>query len=191
MKPPTRILIAATLALLLLPELTRAQSAAPLEGYNAFRLVRTRFIFDPERQVIRSEAAVPRVQSAPSRSNFIAVTGTMVTPGRTLAFFSGSQPEYSKVISIGETIADFKITGITPAQVELERAGQPIIVPVGRQLPLDGSTTAVTPTSLAPAPDISSSPAASVSAPSAAASTSDKSEIARRMMERRQKEVSK
>jgi hypothetical protein len=191
MKRPTRILIAAAPALLLFAEVTRAQSTGPLEGYNAFRLVRTRFIFDPERQATRSEAAVPRAQSAPSRSNFIAVTGTMVTPGRTLAFFSGSQPEYSKVISVGETIADFKITSITPAQVELERAGQPIIVPVGRQLPLDGSTTAVAPTSLAPAPDISGTPAANSSAPSAAASTSDKSEILRRMMERRQKEVSK
>jgi hypothetical protein len=140
-----QILFTTIVVFLVTPVAGQAQNGSSGEGYNAFRLLRSRFIFDPERRTVRSDAPNPRAQSGPSRSSFIALTGTMVTPARTLAFFSGSQPEYSKVISVGETIADFKITSITPVQVEVERAGKPISIPVGRQLPLDGSTTAVMP----------------------------------------------
>lgn len=181
-------------AFLLTPGVAQAQNASSGEGFSAFRLLRSRFIFDPERRTVRSDAPTSRAQSAPSRSSFIALTGTMVTPARTLAFFSGSQPEYSKVISVGDTIGDFKITSITPAQVEVERAGKPIAIPVGRQLPLDGSTTAL------PMPVEAMTTASSAAAPSApapgtpsasAGPTKDKSETLRLMQERRQKELSK
>nr|MDQ3624824.1 hypothetical protein [Verrucomicrobiota bacterium] len=41
-----------------------------------------------------------------------------VAAGKSLAFFTGSRPEYSKVISLRDTIADFTITGIIEFRIE-------------------------------------------------------------------------
>jgi hypothetical protein len=173
-----------------------AQAAEPAQGYSAFRFVRTRNIFDPERRGARSDAsaAAPVSQGPTTRSNFIALTGTMVTEGKTLAFFTGSRPEYSKVISVHDKIADFTITAIAAREVQLELAGKPITVVIGNQLPLQGSSaeTAV-PLSPMPAAEVSNAPPSGSSAvPSSPSSSStDKSEILRRMAERREKEFSK
>ncbi len=169
------------------------QAAERAQNYDAFRLVRTRNIFDPERRAARSDNA-PRPQTTTGRANYVAVTGTMVTAGKSLAFFTGSRPEYSKVISVRDTIADFTITGITAKEVELERAGKQIVVPVGRQLPLEGAAAASSdPGPWPPAPDApGTGPAASPeAAPSTSSSPTDKNELLRRMMERRQKEITK
>jgi len=178
-----------------------AQTGAPNEGYNAFRLVRTRNVFDPDRRAMsRPDSGPPRQQTP--RSNFIALTGTLVTPEKALAFFTGSRPEYSKVARAGDMIADFKISAITQANVELALADKRVTVIVGRQVPLEGSsaadTTAAT-DSQAPA-EAGAPAAASTAAPDAPITTTpgtgagpapDKNEVLRRMMERRQKETSK
>jgi hypothetical protein len=167
-----------------------AQVAEPAQGYNAFRLVRTRNIFDPERRAVRSEAPAARPQMTGSRSNFITLTGTMVTEGKNLAFFTGSRPEYSKVISLHDKIADFAITAIATSQVELELAGKAIVVGIGRQLPLDGSIAENT-IAISPTPTDNAPPAAAEASPSSPPATNDKNDVLRRMMERRQKELSK
>lgn len=184
--------VAALATLLAIATSAFAQVAEPPQGYNAFRFVRTRNIFDPERRGARSDtsAAVPLSQGTTTRSNFIALTGTMVTDGKTLAFFTGSRPEYSKVISVHDKIADFTITAIAAREVQLELAGKPITVVIGNQVPLQGSSaeTAI-PLSPMPAPDVSTAPASGSSTTST--SPADKSEILRRMAERREKEFSK
>ena len=100
-----------------------ASSAENGKGYEAFKIVRTRNIFDPNRKPVRE--APPRA-STPSRprSSTFTLTGTMVREGRSLAFFGGSRSEFSKVISVGDSVANYKITAIEPSQVELEHEGK-------------------------------------------------------------------
>lgn len=165
-----------------------AQTPAQGKGYEAFQGMRTRNIFDPDRRG-------PRVESAPSaatsnRPDFVALTGTMVTSGKTLAFFVGSRTEFNKVLAVNEKIADYTVASITPSHVELEKEGKPVTLGVGKQLAMDGSGT------------VSASAGASGAGPSATSSTTadtappagvsaDKAEILRRMMERRKQETSK
>ena len=172
-----------------------------VKGFDAFRLVKSRNIFDPDRRGMPSSAPSSR-PSAP-RKNTINLTGTMVAEGKTLAFFAGSRSEYNKVISIGESIADFKVTGITNAQVELSHAGKTVTVAVGKQVPLEGTAAGI----VADASLDSNSPASSTddttpAEPAADSSTpaetkpadkpaDEQNDVLRRMMERRQKELSK
>ena len=173
--------------------------------------MKTRNIFDPDRKAtVTSAPASGRPSALTTRANFINLTGTMVAQGKMLAFFSGSRSEYSKVISVGDSIADFKVTGITTAKVDLEHAGKQITVAVGTKVPLEGSSAAVTvePATGAKAPANSLTPpsdtaAAAPDAPAADTATAsetdtkpsapidEKSEILKRMMERREKELSK
>ena len=167
------------------------------KGFDAFRLVKTRNIFDPDRRAARVETPSQRPGPPPARTNSILVTGTMVTDGKALVFFSGSVPEYNKVVPVGGSIADFKVKEISSAQVELERAGKQIIVGVGKQVPLEGSTAAIAP----PAPAGVAIDAAPTDAPPDAPAPAENkpagpgadepNEVLRRMMERRQKEMSK
>jgi len=180
-------------------------------SYNAdaYRLVRTVNIFDPERRPIRTEQPVTRSEtySGPRRS-YITLTGTMVeTEGRSMAFFSGSQSDFSRVVSVNGKIGDFLLKGVSSTHVDLERDGKPVVLVVGKQMALDGTNITI---SAAPAPDETaaagapqapsstppgeSSDGAADSKPAPAAPAAgpptDKAEILKRMMERRQKETS-
>jgi hypothetical protein len=193
MKRAWLVLIAAVGAPLLMAETAAPQSKKGL-GFDDFRLVRTRNIFDPNRRSTRVETAPARSTSAQPRPNVLALTGTMVFEGRTLAFFSGSRLDYNKIISAGESVADFKVVRVTPIQVELLRDGKSSVLAVGHQIALEGSSAA--PASTSPTDSPEAAPAAPVppaDAPTASAppATNDKTEIMRRLMERRQKEISK
>jgi hypothetical protein len=183
----------------------RADAQENGKGYNAFRTVRTRNIFDPQRRAMRTESATTTtaVTATQRRPNFFALTGAMVTEDRALAFFSGSPSDYNKVLRAGEAIADYKITNVSAKGVELARDGKTISLNVGQQIPLDGAAPGVptamssdfNPTS-ASGPGAVSSGSGSASTPGTPATVSgggggDKSEIYKRMMERREKEGSK
>ena len=176
-----------------------AQAAEKTPGFEAFRLLRAKNMFDPNRRPARTEAA-PR-PSAPVRENkssSLSLTGTMVTEGKTLAFFTGTRADYSKVLSVGESIADGKITAIRPNEVELERGGKPSVLAVGKQLQIDGAPSDV-PVAEAPTAPPPGAPPTDPSAPAPApggptvppAISNDKSDVLRRMMERREKEMNK
>ncbi len=188
-----------------------AATPAP-KGYEGFRLVRTLNIFDPDRRGPRtseSRSVTSRSQSRGDRNRtpYIALTGTMVTPDRALAFFAGSQSEYNKVVPLQEKIADFTITGITTAQVDMERGGKKFMLVIGKQLTLDNATVSTfQPETASSTSDDSSSSSDSPSdadkpndtppdgAPASTAPPAgvpgDKNDLLRRMMERRQKELS-
>ena len=180
--------------LIFAPALTQAAEKA--KGYEAFSLVRTRNIFDPNRRPPKKESEQPRVV-APSkpRSVHLALTGTMVTEGKSLAFFSGSRSEFNKIISVGDKIGDFKLVAITGAQVDLEQGGKPVVLTVGKRMQLEGTEAdaaepePAAPTADAPAtsPD-PSKPSAPAGSPPTGGSPSD---ILKRMMERRAKEMNK
>jgi hypothetical protein len=191
-----------------LPIILVAPPAAAQEnakGYNAFRTVRSRNIFDPQRRAMRTESTTTTVVTTARRPSFIALTGAMVTDDRALAFFSGSPSDYNKVLRAGESIADFKVATVNPKGVELARDGKTIALNVGQQIPLEGANAGV-PTAMSfesnAAPPSGSNAFSSSSAGSGSSSSSspgapsnsvggDKNEILRRMMERREKEGSK
>ena len=158
--------------------LPTAQAMPKPKGYEAFRMVRTRNIFDPERQPGSVASATPT--PATTRSDFVALTGIMVTSEKSLAFFSGSRAEFSKVLSVGGAIAGANVTKITPATIEVERAGKLTAVAIGQTVPLDGGA----PTA-APAEAGNSSTPAGPESPA----TSDRAAVLRRMMEKRQQEL--
>lgn len=164
------------------------------QGFDDFKLVRTRNIFDPNRRATRTEA--PRESRSSSsritRANTLSLNGTMVADGQSLAFFGGSKSEYSKVIGIGDTVAERKVKAITSTQVELEHGGKTEVLAVGKYLTLEG--TVEVPADSAPAPDAppnASSTAAAEGAAPASAPSNDKNDVLRRMMERRAKEMNK
>jgi hypothetical protein len=111
----------------------------------------------------------------------------MVTAGRSLAFFGGAE---NRVIGVGESVANFKVTKIDAAQVSLEHDGKALQLEVGKQLALEGAGEAGEGAPVVePAPV--EAPTAVTGVPPAAPASGDKNEILRRMMERRAQEVGK
>ena len=172
-----------------------ALAAEGAKGYDAYKLVRTRNIFDPNRKAVRIEAPRSNTPTRPRSSTF-TLTGTMVREGRSLAFFSGSRSEFSKVISVGDSVANFKITAIEPAQVELEHEGKKMTLAIGKPFQIEGKPgdpVEAEETPAAPdgtnAPEGTAPPAPAAAAPPAGGDA--KSEILRKMMERRAKEMGK
>jgi len=153
-------------------------------SYDSFRLVRTRNIFDPDRRAMVPASVVQAAPPSPpiTPADFVALNGVLMTSDRTLAFFSGSRPEYSKVLPVQGSIAGATLLKITPDSIVVDRNGKQITVAVGQTIPLDGSAPAA-----APVP-VDSTPA-SPQTSSSAAPPGNASETMRRMMERRQKEL--
>jgi hypothetical protein len=170
-----------------------AAPVVPGQGFDAFTMSRTRNIFDPDRRpIVQASSAAPTRQQSPppTRADYVALTGTMVTEDRALAFFSGSRSEYNKVLAPDASIAGAKISKITPTGIEVERGGKKITVGVGQTVPLDDSAPAAAPAS-APAPAVSAATSSTTettpSAPSAV--PADAGDVLKRMMERRQQEL--
>jgi hypothetical protein len=187
---------------------TPVHAADSKSGFDAFRFAKGRNVFDPDRRAMRTEAPPPRAPRRTSRPNFINLTGTIVSDGKALAFFSGSRSEYSKVVAVGQSIADFQVKTVTNKEVELERAGKQIVVSVGSAVPLEGSIAATSvseeteagPEEPAPSdggrPPENRPPGSSPTPPPPSSTTSaptsgGESDILRRMRERREKEMSK
>ena len=126
--------------------------------------------------------------STSTHGRTLALTGTMVTNGKTLAFFGGSAAEGSKVVSVGTTVANFKLTAIAPTQVALEHDGKSLVLEVGRQLALEGGGES---SAAEPVVETPVQAPAETGAPNTAPVAGDKAEILRRMMERRAKEAGK
>lgn len=173
-----------------------ASAAEKPTGYDAFELIRTRSIFDPNRRAVKKESEQTRaITPSRPRSVHLSLTGTMVTDGRALAFFSGSRSEFNKIVKVGEKIGDFTVAKITSAQVDLHHAEKPTTLAVGKRLQLEGTEADAsepepsTPTDGAPAnlPDPSKPTPPAGSAPSGGSP----SDILKRMMERRAQEMNK
>jgi hypothetical protein len=167
---------------------SQAQTEPTAKGFDAFRGMRTRNIFDPDRRGARAETA-PSTRTE-SRSNFLQLTGTMVAGDKVLAFFSGSHSDFNKVVGVRDKVGNYTVLAINNVQVELEGAGSKLNLPVGKQLSLDG--TPVVTSALPISPGIGSSPSSAPSSTEPPAGVpADKADVLRRMMERRQQEVTK
>ena len=190
-----------------------ASAPTNAKGMDAFRLITTKNIFDPDRRPMpqeNGEGEQRREIAPPIRSGYLTLTGTMVAEGKALAFFNGSQSDFNRVVSVNDQVAGCTITGISSAAVDLKRGEAAIVLPVGKQLTLDGTSKVITPeVQSAPAESspVSSAPpsggppsfsgppspgpSAASSVPAPAGAPVDRAEMIRKMMERRQKENSK
>ncbi len=214
LKIPFRLAILGAIAWA--PAVLHAQTGAAKDGYNNYRMLQARNIFDPDRSrdaalaFAREEthpaASTAPVQTAPKPADYVQLTGVMTTEEETFAFFAGSQPEYNKVVAVNGSIAGATITKITPAGIEVTRNGKQIAVPVGLTVPFDDSAPGLPPAASAPSttsvtsattgaggvdPQAASQqvPVPDATSGSAAAPNNNISDAMRRMMERRQKEL--
>lgn len=178
------------------PAATPAHGGA--QGYDGFRLVHTRNVFDPDRRPVRPPG--PAVaSSAPTRADYVSLTGIAVDGEKALAFFSGSRTEFNKVVPAGEGVAGSTVTRITPMSIEIERKGRHLTVNVGQTVPLDDkSLPAAAPVDAAVAPAASAGPNGSATAPGASPAPGSSpaatlpgvnlDEVRRRMMERHEQD---
>ena len=169
--------------------------AADTKGYDAFKGVRTRNIFDPNRKAVRIESARSSEPRKPRSSSF-TLTGTMVREGRSLAFFGGTRSEFSKVISVGDSVANYKVTTIEPGQVELERDGKKLTLAIGKPFQIESAPGVAAepdePEEAAKPEGTEGTKTTDAAAPPAPPAGGDaKSEIMRKMMEKRAKEMEK
>jgi len=163
-----------------------AQAPAAPKGIDAYPMSRTRNIFDPDRQPMAT-ATQPAATPAPKASDYIALTGIMVSGSNMLAFFSGSRPDYDKVLPVDSDIAGAKLTGISSTSIEVTRNGKRVVVAVGQTVPFDDSPPGIPPYAMS---DASSSAVPEVSSTSIPSSLpAGLTDVVRRMMERRRHEL--
>jgi hypothetical protein len=165
-----------------------ADAADKGPNFDSFRFVRSRNVFDPSRQPGRSTASVK--ESTDTNGDTYTLTGVLIHEAKAFAFFTGSKQ--SKVVALQDSIGGAKITSIQNSQVELDRNGKQVVVLVGKQVRVreDGTleipSAIITPQPESPAPTpISSAKPETDTAPSSS------SDILKRMMEKRQQELSK
>jgi hypothetical protein len=156
-------------------------------GYEAFQLIQSRNLFDPDRRASRVREEAPQV-AAQVRVESLVLTGTMVYEGRAFAFFSGSTPEYRQVLGPGSAIAGFDLVAITTTRVELERDGEHVVLPIGGRLKREGEGNWIA-SAAADGPVAGQEPAASGQTVAGTTATSDMSDVMKRMMERRAQQV--
>jgi hypothetical protein len=174
--------------------------AAGQDGFKAFHYVKVRNIFDPNRRRDPAEpGAVDSAELASRASDsrgtpYLALVGVLTRPEKQVGFFTGSSGEYQRILGSGQAIGAYKIRNVTMAGVELERDGKAFTLPVGGQIRFDaagvGTLQATAPEPAPTAPALSATDAAAPPPlpPGAPASASD---VLKRMMERRQQELSK
>jgi len=158
-------------------------------AYEQFKIVTERNIFDPNRAPNRGFAPKP----APTITSSFTLVGTMSYEKGTFAFFDGTSPEYKKAVKPDDTIASYTVTRITPNSVELSSGTNQVELRVGMQMrrsdqdqwiasgssptlaAVPGSTTALIPSSES-------------GGSKADASTSEESDVLRRLRLRREQE---
>jgi len=157
--------------------------------YDAYRIIVERNIFNPNRvgrTRDRSDEKLPRVDT-------IALVGTMQSDKGVVAFFDSPDAAFRKTLHEGQSVGEFKVEKIQPNEVELSRGGKPVTLKVAQQLRrpegADWSVSAVEP----PRTDATGAPAATATGPAEPAAPpaipADASDVVRRMMEQRMKQL--
>ncbi len=108
-----------------------ATSATPVPAsdFEAFRLIVERNIFNPNRTG-RSRAA----EEAPPRFDTFALVGTLQSEGKVVAIFDSTDDALRKSASEGGTVADFTVKKISPNSVELVAGEKSLVLRMGQQL---------------------------------------------------------
>ena len=97
---------------------------------DSFRVVWESNIFDPNRRPIAAASVKPATADATPTESF-SLLGALIQPEGAYAFFNGTRSEYTKVVSLGETIAGYRVVEIATNRVVLEKEGNRLEFPVG------------------------------------------------------------
>lgn len=112
---------------------TNASPAAPLSGFEIYKIIAERNIFDPNRQkpgVRRTDEEAPK----PVKIDYLTLLGSMSYEKGDFAFFDGTSSEFRKSVKAGDSIAGYKVKAITQTKVTLENDGKSVELPVGSQM---------------------------------------------------------
>lgn len=165
-----------------------AAAARPATGFEAFRLITERNIFDPNRTGRSARGS----EEAPPRPDVISLVGTMHYDKGLVAFFDGSGAAFQKTLHEGESIAEYAVARIDQTGVELTRDGRRIPLRVGQQLrrPVGGDWAVVALETVRNEAEAQRSAATAAASPaSPAAIPANASETLKRLMEQRQKQL--
>lgn len=158
-----------------------AAPGAPASGLEAFDILMTRNIFDPNR-VGRTRAAP---EEKPPRVEEISLVGTLEYEKGRIAFFDSPDAAFRKTLRAGESVADFRVQRIDQDGVELLRGESAFALKVTQQLrrPEGGDWTVHAPP---PEPSAAKRPAETAAA---AGVPADASEALKRLMEKRKQQL--
>jgi len=176
---------------------------------DSFRLIAERNIFDQSREPRSSRSGrssrggrneetrrAPRVES-------FALVGTMSYEKGTFAFFDGSSSQYRKTLQVGESIGTYQVKDVAQNQVKLASEKQELELKVGQQLRREDegewqvsarsgeAAPASTTSSASGSNDSSSGSNASSSAASGPSDSGGASDLLKRLMQQREKELTK
>lgn len=171
----------------------KATAAGPSPGsFEAYSLILERNIFNPNR-VGRTRATDEKAE----RVEELSLVGTVQHGSENLALFDGTVAAFRKAVHEGDTLGDFKVQRITPAGVDLQRGEQPFALKVAQQLRRveGGDWTVATNQAARTDPRALAGPGASVRPVEAVISSSelpvDASEVLKRLMKQREKQLNK
>ena len=160
----------------------KASPTAANGSFDSFRLIGDRNIFDPNR---RSRARSASNEPAVPTGDIIAFVGTMDYDQGIFAFFDSSDARYRKVLPEGGKLAEFVVKHVEARRVDLTRDGKVTTLDITQQLhrPPEGGDWTVTGAS--PIPTVSTA----VDTTAAPVIPADASDILKRLMEQRQKQL--
>ncbi len=111
---------------------TPATTPGLKRDFASFRIITDRNIFNPNRRS-RAVATVAE-KPKPVRVDSFALLGTMSYQQGSFAFFDGTSPEFRKSLKPAEAIAGYKVKQIAPNLVKLEAGGKELELRVGMQM---------------------------------------------------------
>jgi hypothetical protein len=159
----------------------KASPAVAKGSFDSFRLIGDRNIFDPNR---RSRTRSASNEPAAPTGDTIGFVGTMDYDQGIYAFFDSSDARYRQVLPAGGKLAEFVVKRVGARSVDLTRDGKVTTLQITQQLHRpDGGEWTVTGAS--PAPTVS----AATEGDAAPAIPADASDILKRLMEQRQKQL--
>jgi hypothetical protein len=136
---PTRFLFA-VMAAALLPLTAGAAGTNVSSAANSvpsYRFIAQRNIFNPNRYAGSGEGRLLNPQRVATAPGF-ALVGTMLYERGAFAFFDGTDSQYKKVLQAPGVIADYRVAEVTSGYVKLQGATSlstnQIVLPIGMQL---------------------------------------------------------
>ncbi len=111
-------------------ELKDSQSGSGDIGFESFRIIHQRNVFDPNRRKPIPLSERRRDKPAPVRTASFTLQGTMSYRSRSIAFFNGSESDYRRSVEINDVIGSHRIVEIKPDEVVMELDGKRIHLPV-------------------------------------------------------------
>jgi hypothetical protein len=182
---------------------TAKATTAPMAlTYESFKLIADRNIFDQNREprVARSNRGARNAEGRRTpRIESFALVGTMSYAKGTFAFFDGSSTQYKKTLKVGDSIGAYRVTDVDQYQVKLAGDKLEVKLKVGQQLrredegewQLSARSAEPAASNSSGAGDVSSSSNSSSTAPSGSSDSGGTSDLVKRLMQQREKELNK